>query len=67
MSFAEYEKLLGDIEQLKDESKVKNYSGVSSLFLSDSLQKKELKTGIFTGPLKRNSSCLLTWNVKGLY
>ncbi|MGC4038907.1 MAG: 1-acyl-sn-glycerol-3-phosphate acyltransferase [Chitinophagaceae bacterium] len=37
------EKLLGDIEQLKEENKVKNYSGVSSLFLSDSLQQKRIE------------------------
>ncbi|MES1214371.1 MAG: 1-acyl-sn-glycerol-3-phosphate acyltransferase [Bacteroidota bacterium] len=36
------EKLLNDIEQLKAENHVKNYSGVSSLFLSDSLQKARI-------------------------
>ncbi|MBS1609573.1 MAG: MMPL family transporter, partial [Bacteroidetes bacterium] len=36
------EKLISDIEQLKEENKIKNYSGVSSLFLSDSLQNKRI-------------------------
>jgi uncharacterized protein len=36
------EKLIHDIEQLKEENRVTNYSGVSSLFLSDSLQKKRI-------------------------
>ena len=36
------EKLLNDIGQLKKENHVKNYSGVSSLFLSDSLQKTRI-------------------------
>ena len=37
------EKLIADIEELKGKGYVKNYSGVSSLFLSDSLQKKRIE------------------------
>lgn len=36
------EKLLSDIEELKAKNEVKNYSGVSSLLLSDSLQRKRI-------------------------
>lgn len=36
------EKLTDDIEQLKEKNKINNYSGVSSLFLSDSLQTKRI-------------------------
>ncbi len=37
------EKLITGIEELKEKGYVKNYSGVSSLFLSDSLQKKRIE------------------------
>ena len=36
------ERLISDIEQLKKENHITNYTGVSSLFLSDSLQKSRI-------------------------
>ncbi|MBS1573738.1 MAG: glycerol acyltransferase, partial [Bacteroidetes bacterium] len=50
------EKLISDIEQLKEENKIKNYSGVSSLFLSDSLQNKRIAywNGYWTEEKKRS-------------